>query len=351
MKSVEFLIVGNGLAGTMLAFEMMEKKLDFAIVASHKKSRASEIAAGMFNPLVFKRLTKSWLADELLPVMKKKYMELENLLGDRFYFEKPILKPLSEQEKQLWNERKADPHFSRFISGISDESPEKLLHPAAGYGIVNGSGYVNLKLFLELSDQYFRQQGVLIQSDFEIKNLDPEAKYFEAENVKASKLVFSEGAHLADNPLFSFIKLLPVKGEILLIYAPDLSEKFILNKQVFVLPVGNHRFKIGSTYEWKDLNEQPTEKGKLTIIERFEKLVTVEYSLEKHWAGIRPAVSDRRPVLGIHPKYRNLSVFNGLGTKGVMLVPYFAKEMVRHLTTVNYALNFEVELQRFLSSN
>lgn len=348
MKTVEFLIVGNGLAGTMLAFEMLEKNLDFRIVASPQKNRTSEIAAGMFNPLVFKRLTKSWMADVLLPVMKYKYRELESLLGNRFYFEKPILKPLSEQEKQLWIERKADPEFSKYIFSIAHESPEKLVHPAAGYGIVNSSGYVNLNLFLELSDQYFRQKEVLIPSDFDIKNIDPEAKYFVTENVKASNLVFCEGAHLSGNPFFSFIKLVPVKGEILLIYAPGLSEDYILNKQVFVLPMGNHRFKIGSTYDWKDLSELPTEKGKQSIIERFEKLLTVDYTIENHVAGIRPAVSDRRPVLGVHPKYRNLSVFNGLGTKGVMLAPYFASELVQYLISDGYLLNHEVDIRRFL---
>jgi glycine oxidase len=348
MKTVEFLIVGNGLAGTMLAFEMLEKKLDFRIVASPRKTRVSEIAAGMFNPLVFKRLTKSWLADKLLPIMKHKYRKLENLLGNQFYFEKPVLKPLSEQEKQLWMERIADPEFSKYISSIEEKSPEKLLIPAAGFGIVKGSGYVNLKLFLELSDHFFRQQGVMIQSDFEIKNLDPEEKYFEAENVKASKLVLCEGAHLTGNPFFSFIKLVPVKGEILLIYAPGLSEDFILNKQVFVLPVGSHLFKIGSTYDWKDLSELPTKKGKQSIIERFEKLVKVDYTVENHVAGIRPAVSDRRPVLGAHPKYSNLYVFNGLGTKGVMLAPYFASEMVQHLTSDDYKLISEVDIKRFL---
>jgi glycine oxidase len=204
---------------------------------------------------------------------------------------------------------------------------------------------------LELSDQYFRQKGVLIPSDFSAKKIDPDAEYFVTENVKAAKLVFCEGAHLADNPFFSFIKLVPVKGEILQIYAPGLSENYMLNKQVFVLPVGNQRFKIGSTYDWKDLSEQPTEMGKQLIIERFEKLLMVNYIVENHVAGIRPAVSDRRPVLGIHPKYRNLYVFNGLGTKGVMLVPYFAKEMASCLTTKNYMLNFEVDLQRFLRGN
>ncbi len=349
MRTVEFLIVGNGLAGTMLAFEMLEQKLDFRIVTSQQKPRASEIAAGMFNPLVFKRLTKSWMADALLPAMEHKYRELENLLGNRFYFEKPILKPLSEQEKQLWLERKTNPQFSKYISSIEEKSPEKLLHPATGYGIVNGSGYVNLKLFLELSDQYFREKGLLIPSEFDSKKMKPGTKYFVAEDVKAERLVFCEGAHLVNNPFFLFIKLIPVKGEILLIHAPSLSENYILNKQVFALPVGNHRFKVGSTYDWNDLTELPTVVGKQSIIERFEKLVAVKYTLENHFAGIRPTVSDRRPVLGMHPKYPNLSVFNGLGTKGVMLAPFFAEEMVKYLTTVNYSLNFEVDIQRFFT--
>jgi len=116
---------------------------------------------------------------------------------------------------------------------------------------------------------------------------------------------------------------------------------------VFVLPVGNQRFKVGSTYEWNDLSDLPTEKGKQSITERFEMLTSVDYSVVQHWAGIRPAISDRRPVLGKHPKFKNFAVFNGLGTKGVMLAPYFAEEMVSFLTTGNYEINGEADVQRF----
>lgn len=347
MKRVEFIIVGNGLAGTMLAFEMLEKQLDFRIVYSPSKSRASEIAAGMFNPLVFKRLTKSWLADELLPVMKNKYIKLENLLGERFYFEKPILKPLSEQEKQLWMERKAEPDFSKYISGIESVSPEKSLFPAAGYGVVQGSGYIDLRLFFHLSDRYFHEKGVTIQSEIDFNRLHFNEKKINIEDIIAENFVFCEGAHLATNPFFSFIKLVPAKGELLEIHASGLSENFILNKLVFVLPVGNQRFKVGSTYEWNDLSDLPTEKGKQSITERFEMLTSVDYSVVQHWAGIRPAISDRRPVLGKHPKFKNFAVFNGLGTKGVMLAPYFAEEMVSFLTTGNYEINGEADVQRF----
>ena len=112
MKKVEFLIVGNGLAGMMLAFEMLKHKLDFRIAYSPQKYRASSVAAGLFNPLVFRRLTKSWMADELLPGMKTKYLELEKLLKKTIYYEKNILKPLSEQEKILWKERINIPEYS-----------------------------------------------------------------------------------------------------------------------------------------------------------------------------------------------------------------------------------------------
>ncbi|SHE77661.1 Glycine/D-amino acid oxidase [Mariniphaga anaerophila] len=348
MKKVEFLIVGNGLAGTLLAFEMLKNKLEFRIVASSEIPRSSEVAAGMFNPLVFKRLTKSWLVDDLFPVMKSTYRKIELLLGQQFLFSKNILKPLSEEEKTLWIQRKAEPEFSKYILSVEDDGPEENLVPAAGYGIVNGSGYLDLKLFLNLADKYFRENGLLIPAVFDFDALNPAEKYFETENVQAAKIVFCEGVRLLENPFFRFVKIVPAKGEVLRIHAPGLSEKYILNKNVFALPVGNQCFKIGSTYDWNDLSVSPTEKGMQQIVEKFEKLVNVDYSILEHVAGIRPTISDRRPVLGAHPVFSNLFVFNGLGTKGVMLAPFFAKEMMNFLMSTDYCLNKEVDVKRFL---
>jgi glycine oxidase len=348
MKKVEFLIVGNGLAGMMLAFEMLKHKLDFRIAYSPRKYRASSVAAGLFNPLVFRRLTKSWMADELLPEMKTKYLELEKLLKKTIYYEKNILKPLSEQEKILWKERINIPEYSNYITAVEDVCPVDGLIPAAGYGIVGSSGFVNLELLLDTADRFFEQIGLLMETTFHFGQINPKNKNYETGNIMASKIIFCEGAHLHENPFFQFIKLIPAKGEILLIHIPELSEEFILNKKVFVLPVGNQNFKAGSTYEWDDLSEKPTEKGKSSVMERLDKLISVRYTVVNHQAGIRPTISDRRPVLGIHPQYDNLSVFNGLGTKGVMLAPYFSSEMLKLLTIGNYQIDYEVDMRRFL---
>ncbi|MCK3684772.1 FAD-binding oxidoreductase [Maribellus sp. YY47] len=346
MKEVEFLIVGQGLAGTMLAFELLERNISFRLVSSTQKSKASVVAAGMINPLVFKRLTKSWMADQLMPVMRKRYRELEQKLSSSFFYEKKILKPLSEQETLLWNEKMEKPDFATYIEAVLPDSPSDAVAESYAFGMVKESGYVNLAVFLSLAEQYFREKDLLLDVDFQLN--EEVHTYFEVADTKAQKIVFCEGYHLAQNTLFRFVKMNPAKGEVLQIYAPGLSEEFILNKRVFVLPVGNHRFKVGSTYEWDDLSEKTTEKGRDSIVERLENLVTAKYSIEEHWAGVRPTVSDRRPLLGVHPQHKNVFSFNGLGTKGVMLAPWFARLMADYLQGKSNTLPAEVDLNRFV---
>ncbi len=346
MKKPEFIIVGQGLAGTLLAFEMLEVGIDFRIVSSPQKSRSSLVAAGMVNPLVFKRLTKSWLADKLLPIMKKTYQGLENRLQQNFLFDKRILKPLSEQEKALWMERKQQAAFSPYIETIFDESPVEHLKAANAYGLVSQAAYLDLRLFLSAAERFFREKNLLLDEHLELEVIDGQVNSF-FKNFSCTNVVFCEGYHLINNSLFEMVKLKPVKGEVLEIYAPELSEDYILNKKVFVLPIGYKRFKVGSTYDWNDLSEDTSIAGKASILERLNNLVSTEYMLLNHQAGVRPTVIDRRPVLGKHPKLNGVFVFNGLGTKGVMLAPYFAKEMIRVLSERNYSLVEDVDIQRF----
>lgn len=347
MINVEFLIVGNGLAGTLLAFEMLGRNLDFRIMASPGKSRASMVAAGMYNPLVFKRMTKSWMADELLPVMNKKYTALEQLLNTKFLYEKDILKPLSTQELLLWNERKLDEEFASYIKSVKSSIRFDTIKNASGYGIVTKSGYINIAAFLISSEEYFRQNKYLFDDTFSFDTYRSSSKSYKTGEFNFNKIVFCDGYHLAENPFFNYLPFKPVKGELLEIHSPDLSEEYIINRRVFVLPIGNHRFKVGSTYDWQDISETLTPVGKETIISRLEELIAANYVIVNHWAGIRPTISDRRPVLGKHPVFNNLFLFNGLGTKGVILAPYMALEMVSYLTEQNFTLPKEVQIERF----
>lgn len=346
MKQIDYLIIGQGLAGTMLAFEMLDRGMNFKILSSEELNTASKVAAGMINPLVYRRLTKSWMVDTLLPHLQNRYRFLEKLLNTQFFYQKNILKPLSDQEKELWKKKMSNPGFSSYIKSVLDESPIEGIAELPGYGIVENAGYLNLSVFLETASDYFKSRGLLYH-----ETIVPEKckdSEFELGKSKAKQLIFCDGYHLTKNPLFQFIYMKPAKGEVVLIHAPALPENYIINKRVFVLPVGNHHFKVGSTYEWEDLSENTTLKGKTSILERLNELININYEVVDHWAGIRPTISDRRPVLGQHPDFKHLFVFNGLGTKGVMLAPYLAREMCNFLGSEDYELPQEISLTRFI---
>ncbi|WP_461642889.1 NAD(P)/FAD-dependent oxidoreductase [Labilibaculum euxinus] len=344
----KFLIVGQGIAGSLLAYDMYRAGLNFTIVASPDERAASNVAAGMYNPIVFKRLTKSWMVDDVLPVMTKIYQDLENDLGCRFLFPMDIMKPLADNEKKMWEERMEDASFSDYIVGMESNSIGKGFKDFDFYGQVTNSGYLLLDKLLKKLRKFFKSKGLLVEANFKYKDIGFIDGGITWHGISAETIVFCEGHHAAENPYFKGVGFNPTKGELLEIECEGLSEDYIFNKNLFVMPLGKNRFKIGATYDWKNRNEELTLEARKDLLGRLDNLISLPYTVVNHWAGIRPTVIDRRPVLGTHPFHKHVAIFNGLGTKGVMLAPYFAREMVRFLSVNDYPLAKEVDIRRFL---
>ena len=81
---VDYLIVGQGLAGTTLAFHLLKSNKKIFILDDCDSTSSSRVAAGLFNPITGKRNVKTWKADILFPYMKNFYRELEDFLGIKF---------------------------------------------------------------------------------------------------------------------------------------------------------------------------------------------------------------------------------------------------------------------------
>ena len=150
-------------------------------------------------------------------------------------------------------------------------------------------------------------------------------------NLKASKIIFCEGFGVKQNPYFNHLPLEEVKGEIITIHAPKLEIDFLLKSTLFVLPLGNNRYKVGATFNHKDKTSIPSIEGKDELVEKLKKVITVPYTIVSQSAGIRPAVKDRKPLVGTNVSYKQLSVLNGLGTRGVMIAPTVAKNLFQHI--------------------
>lgn len=354
-KTVDYIIVGQGLAGTVLAHTLLQKNRSVLVIDNPSFASASKVAAGLYNPVVFKRLVKSWMAEELLAYMDWFYPKMENLLNEKFYFKRQIVKPFSEEhEKVLWG-KKINEEVGKYLGKAIQNNflIDKINNPL-GAAEVTAAGNIDPVLFIDQSRKFFKANSSLAEELFQADALildDDEIKY---KTWSAKKIIFCEGHRTIDNPWFKWLSFKLTKGEVLTVKIPGLlsdeQKEKVINKGVFVLPIGDEIFKVGATYEWNDLSEIPTEKGKAFLIDALSKVLKINFEVLNHQAGIRPTVSDRRPLLGLHPKYKNMGVFNGLGTKGVMLAPYFANHLVEHLEN-NTELNGEVDIKRFYKNS
>lgn len=350
-KKVNYIIVGQGLAGTVLAHTLLKQNKSLVIIDLPSISMASKVAAGLWNPVVFKRLVKSWMADDLLEYMDSFYPEVEVLLNEKFYFKKQIVKPFSEeQEKLLWLKKTSEEIGKYLNPTIQSDFLTDVIHNPIGAAEVINAGNIDTNVLLNASQAYFKNKQFLLQEAFdyqELKLLSGEVNY---KGIVAEKIIFCEGYKALDNTYFNWLPFKLTKGETLTIRIPLLYQKGLLskviNKGVFVLPLGEGLYKVGATYEWEDLTDLPTEKGKMFLVDQLNKLLKAPFEIIEHKAGIRPTVKDRRPLIGLHPEHTTLGIFNGLGTKGVMLGPYFAKQFVDFLEA-GIPLNKEVDIGRF----
>ena len=106
-------------------------------------------------------------------------------------------------------------------------------------------------------------------------------------------------------------------------------------------------YYIGATHEWKFDDALPSEKGKNQLLESLSAVLNLPFKIVEHKAAIRPTVKDRRPFIGFHPKNSIVGIFNGMGTKGISLAPYFAKHFTENLLQQKPLLK-EVDINRFL---
>ena len=347
IMKTDFIIVGQGLAGTILGFELQKAGKSVFYIDAPRFQKSSDVAAGIINPVVFKRLTQSWLIDELFPQLEDTYHEVSLLLNQQFYFPASIRKILGEQEIKLWQKKASSPLLSSYLQADIDFNQLPDFHFPYGTGWVRHGGWLNLKQLILSYHNYLKNKGTLLETTFEYHQLHIFDDHVTYRDLKAQKIIFCEGHRNTVNPYFSSIRYKLTKGEILTLRLPDLGFDYILNKNGFLMAMGNHHFRLGATYDWKQTDELPTPEGQQQLLDKLQKMTSKTGNIIEHMAGIRPTTHDRRPVIGLHPDHPQLGIFNGLGSKGCMLAPYFACQFKELLIGNKNALHPEVRLNRY----
>lgn len=339
------LIIGGGLSGICLGHTFQDKNIEFKILDAGV-NHSSKIAAGMINPMVFRKMVKTWKGDELIPFLNEFYPTIEKKIGAQFFFPRKIRRVFStKDEKDYWNLRLNDEEYQDYIHPYEDSNPTpKYAINEFGSGWVKSPGYIDAKIFIKENQRYFIDEGKMITESFDFEKFDPDNGTYKGE--KFTHFIFSEGYQAIENPYFKYLPFVLTKGEVLSIKNNELRTNEILNRKCFVLPAQDGTFKLGSTFEWNTTDTSPSEDAKEQLLTQYSQLTTAPATVVDQEAGIRPTVADRRPLIGVHPERENLYIFNGMGTKGYMLAPYFADEFYRHLVE-DAPLNSEVDIKRF----
>ncbi|WP_282778579.1 NAD(P)/FAD-dependent oxidoreductase [Phaeodactylibacter xiamenensis] len=350
MKHADFIIVGQGIAGTLLAHFLEAAGKSVFVIDQYSPNAASQVAAGIINPITGRRYVKSWRVDDLIPFAVRTYRQLEAQLNIPIFHERNIIRTLFNQgEENDWLSRTGDPAYTPYMLNqpVLDQYATKTVL-AYSYGEVTQSGQTDLARLTGAYRKYLKAKGALLEDHFDYSQLTLTPEQATYKNVvSASQLIFAEGHLGTQNPYFNYLPFGGAKGEVLIVRIPGADFEKILKHRVFIVPLADSGlYWIGSTYDWKFDDDQPTSRGRDYLEQRLKDVLSLPFEVVEHRAAVRPTVKDRRPFLGQHPEFPALAIFNGLGTKGASLGPYWAHHLAAHLVNGN-ELDEAVDIGRF----
>ncbi len=342
----DYIIVGSGLAGIAFAETLLQHNKSF-VVFENKSQSSSSIAGGLYNPVILKRFSEVWNAKSQLELANSFYEEIQKKLNVQFDFKIPIFRKFfSVEEQNNWFTASDKPNLAPFLSTTIVHKKYNGINAPFGYGEVLQTGYVDTIALLSHYHNYLKSLNLLISETFDYRQVKLFDDHIEYKNIKSKHIVFAEGFGMHSNPYFNYLPLDGTKGELFIIRAADLDLDVIINTSVFILPLGNDLFKVGATYNWKDKTNTPTQEGRKELIERIKEILNCDFEIVDHFAGVRPTVRDRRPLLGTHPKHKNFHILNGLGTRGVMLAPAMAIDLFDFIEEIK-PLDKTIDIKRY----
>ncbi|NJB81510.1 NAD(P)/FAD-dependent oxidoreductase [Wenyingzhuangia aestuarii] len=343
---VDYIIVGFGLAGMAISKEL-EDKGHSIVVLDNASQVSSRVAAGVFNPVILKRFTPVWNADEQLDCLFPFYKEVSEKFGGEYltFFETlKVFKSIEDQNN--WFMACDNPLLEKYMNPKILKDEIKGIHYFEGFGEVKGTGRVLVKKVLDDYILYLKNKNQFLEIPFVHDELEINEESVVYKDITAKKIIFAEGYGLKENPFFNYLPLTGTKGEMLFIKAPELKLTQQIKSALFVLPVGDDTYWIGATFNWNDKTLDPTQGGRKELVDKLNTMIDVPYEIVNQFGGIRPTVKDRRPLVGKHPVHKNLIVFNGMGTRGVMIAPMVAKQLYNYLENKE-PLPKEIDIERF----
>ena len=332
MKRINSLIIGQGIAGTMVAYQLQQRGLSIMVIDSGMINTASRIAAGMFSSISGKRKT---FDVEMFTKQKfaiGNFRMIEKLLGVKFLHEENIIQLFhSEKEKTETVERMKDENFSAQIE--LKNSHIKNIKDEYGSIAIKNSGWIDCESMLKAYRNYLIANNSFSIDDFKYDKLEIKENHLHYKDYEATNIIFCEGYQKRKNPFFENENIIPCKGDVITLkHANHRNKKILKRSNYFLIPTNEETVKAGSTYLWSNDDEQLNESHGIEIKNKVDEIFSDEFEIINHQTAIRPTTKNREVIAKQHSLYKNMFMLNGLGTKGIIQAPFYANyitEMIK----------------------
>jgi len=344
-EKVKYLIIGQGLTGTWLSYFLHKEGISFKIINDPKTVSATSVASGVINPVTGRRIVQTWMIDTLLPFAIAAYKEFQKDENITIIKAAPIaLIHPSLQMKESFDYRLT--HDNIYLKENDHSSLEQNFNTHFGTGEIGQCYWIDLIQFLKSGREKISNH--FIEDYFDISDLILTEQGVQWKNISAEKIIFCDGLNTMNNPYFKSLPFVPNKGEALIVKIKGIAPSNIYKTNITIVPWKDDLFWVGSSYEWSFTDALPTESFKKKMITALDAVLKIPYEVVDHLVGIRPANTERRPFVGLHPQYPQLGICNGMGTKGCSLTPYFAKQLIDHIEQGSI-IEPEADVKRFAS--
>jgi glycine oxidase len=346
MQAVDYLIVGQGLAGTVFAALLLERGRSFIVVDDQHRSAASKAAAGIINPITGKRLNRPALIGELLKEAFSTYPRIEQLLGVDLFARRDVLRLfVDEEEQQRWDTKRQLPEYERYVNSAIPEVPLNLANLYGAFEITVAA-QLDIRQLIRRFRSVLKRKNQLLETPFEYDRIQISSAAVDWREIRAQYVVFCEGYRMSENPYFNAIQINPAKGEVLTLKAPEFCDPRIVQRGKWIFRSLSGELLAGTTYSWDRFDETPTSEARLEICGGIQNFCGFDFEIEDQRAGVRAVTKvDNRPIVGVHPKWPRLAILNGFGSKGALQVPFSARQLLENLERNEY-LHSEIAVCR-----
>jgi glycine/D-amino acid oxidase-like deaminating enzyme len=341
------LIIGQGIAGTWLSYYLLKAGTEVVMIDEAKPNSATRVASGVINPVTGRQVVTTWMADSLLPLAEAAYTEIGNLLHT------PIIQncgiyafPPSEQMQQAYQKKieEASPYVHPLPNGTTFEDWFQFF-----YGVVHiqPAYWIDLQALLAQYRQWLKNQNLLIEKAFDASLLQVSATCIQYGDIAADYIFYCQGIAIAESDYWKGLPFSFNKGEALIVEIPGLPHGHIYKFGFSTLvPWRQGLWWVGSTYDNRFADDRPTEAFFEKTTYFLRQTLKVPFTIHNHLAAIRPTTLERRPFAGLHPLHQRVGILGGLGTKGVSLAPWLAKQTTDYLME-KQPLHPEVDVARY----